>query len=333
MDNRKFDDELKLLKPIGLEEDEQNENRCSIEQKYNLNGESQRFFSKEEGIHLATRYLKAKDFKARELLIYSHLKLIRSIAKKYKNTPGFELDDLVQIGICGFIKGLEKFDPSRGYKVDSYISWWIWQAIIRKIAEKSRIIRISNGKFHIVSKVKRTIAKLIVKNGYFPTCRQIVKDTGLPKKVIENALKIIREKDAIFFSDFAKKYGHLKNNEDDFMEFSIKSDRISPELKFELEEELNEYINIIDEIGKFLKKASNEMNKKVFFARFGLDDGSYEIKKKTMVGKMVGIRLRESIRQRLLRIFRDLARRGVDEPTMRLLCTRIKEIQEILMAY
>jgi RNA polymerase sigma factor (sigma-70 family) len=79
--------------------------------------------------------------RAKQLLVEHNLKLVVSVAKKYIGR-GVALEDIIQEGITGLIRGIEKFDPSRGFKLSTYTHWWIRQACTRAVNVQRRTIRL-----------------------------------------------------------------------------------------------------------------------------------------------------------------------------------------------
>ncbi|MFQ9933486.1 MAG: sigma-70 family RNA polymerase sigma factor, partial [Lachnospiraceae bacterium] len=145
----------------------------------------------EEELRLAKRKSEG-DQAAKERLIEANLRLVVSIAKRYTGR-GMSFLDLVQEGNLGLIKGVEKFDYDKGFKLSTYATWWIRQSVTRALADQARTIRVPVHMVETINRMSKMQRKLTLELGYEPSTAELAEALEMTEDKVLEIMQIARE--------------------------------------------------------------------------------------------------------------------------------------------
>jgi RNA polymerase primary sigma factor len=185
--------------------------------------------SREEEEDLARRAA-AGDTAAKNHLVQANLRFVVTVAKKYQN-QGLPLSDLISEGNVGLMNAIERYDVEKGYHFISYAVWWIRQAILKALYEKTRMIRLPLNRVYDLSKIQKTRRRLEGDHGESPDLRAIAKELQMDEDTIADLLNMSRdhlsldspvreEKDADLLGDFIEDDSQ-KGPESEVMDLSL----------------------------------------------------------------------------------------------------------------
>ncbi|HLJ08407.1 MAG TPA: sigma-70 family RNA polymerase sigma factor, partial [Acidimicrobiia bacterium] len=138
------------------------------------------------------RRLQRDGLAARAALIEANLRLVVSIAKRYRG-KGMQLLDLIQDGNLGLIRAVERFDPSRGFKFSTYATWWIKQNISRALADRDRVVRLPVHVVNSVAAIKRLQRDLVQDLGRQPKVEDLAAELGIGVEEVKRLLTYCKE--------------------------------------------------------------------------------------------------------------------------------------------
>ena len=210
----------------------------------------------EEEYSLAMKKQEGDEY-AKQRLIEANFRLVVSIAKRYTGR-GMSFLDLVQEGNLGLIKGVEKFDPEKGFKLSTYATWWIRQSVTRALADQARTIRVPVHMVETINKMSKMQRKLTLELGYEPSVKELAEHLDMTEEKVQEIMQIAREP-----ASLETPIG--EEDDSNLGDFVADANVLSPEGNVE-SVMLREHIDsLLDDL--------KERERQVIVLRFGLEDG------------------------------------------------------------
>ncbi|MFZ3031424.1 MAG: sigma-70 family RNA polymerase sigma factor [Candidatus Moraniibacteriota bacterium] len=207
------------------------------------------------------------DAQALDLVLRHNMRLIYSVARSYP-WSGIPIEDLVQEGVIGFMKAIEKFEVERGMAVSTYATWWVRQAISAYIVDNGKPIRLPKGIHATIQQIRKTQEKLLLA-GTVPTDKGVARKLGITERQVISALRASRQNTPMVSLDdqIPDRRGGKSRS---FGEMMVDSQAIDPKIAWMAKSQLTEFVQQVRDLADSIRKNVGGRAYQVFVHRYGI---------------------------------------------------------------